>query len=158
MLATSREALGLGHEVRLNLRPLDVDGDAASDAMRMFCERAAAVLGSFQPSDADVEVIDEICRRLDGLPLAIELATARLSAMTVAELRAHLDDRLEVLARRRGVNARHQSLRATVAWSLRPADNVEQSFFDELSVFGADFGLARHEQWAATPPRRWRIS
>ena len=142
VLATSREALGLGHEVRLNLPPLDVNGDGgASDAMRMFCERAAAVLGSFQPSDADVAVIDEICRRLDGLPLAIELATARLSAMTVAELRAHLDDRLDVLARRRGVNARHQSLRATVAWSYDLLSDVEQSFFDELSAFGADFDV-----------------
>ena len=141
VLATSREALGLGHEVRLNLPPLDVIGDdGTSDAMRMFCERAAAVLGSFQPSEADVEVIDEICRRLDGLPLAIELATARLSAMTVPELRAHLDDRLDVLARRRGVNARHQSLRATVAWSYDLLSDVEQSFFDELSSFGADFG------------------
>ena len=142
VLATSREALGLGHEVRLNLPPLDVIGDGGtSDAMRMFCERAAAVLGSFQPSEADVEVIDEICRRLDGLPLAIELATARLSAMTVPELRAHLDDRLDVLARRRGVNARHQSLRATVAWSYDLLSDVEQSFFDELSAFGADFGV-----------------
>ena len=121
--------------------PSTSNGDGGtSDAMRLFCERAAAVLGSFQPSDADVAVIDEICRRLDGLPLAIELATARLSAMTVAELRAHLDDRLEVLTRRRGVNARHQSLRATVAWSYDLLTDVEQSFFDELSVFGADFG------------------
>jgi predicted ATPase/class 3 adenylate cyclase len=141
VLATSREALGLGHEVRLNLDPLDVNGDGGtSDAMRLFCERAAAVLGSFQPSDSDVAVIDEICRRLDGLPLAIELAAARLSAMTVAELRAHLDDRLDVLTRRRGVNARQQSLRATVAWSYDLLTDVEQSFFDELSVFGADFG------------------
>ena len=140
ILATSREALGLGHEIRLNLPPLDVDGDGgSSDATRLFCERAAAVLGSFQPSAADVAVIDEICRRLDGLPLAIELATARLSAMTVAELRAHLDHRLELLTRRRGVNARHQSLRATVAWSYDLLTDVEQSFFDELSVFGADF-------------------
>ena len=61
--------------------------------------------------------------------------------MTVPELRAHLDDRLEVLARRRGVNARHQSLRATVAWSYDLLTDVEQSFFDELSAFGADFGV-----------------
>ena len=128
--------------MRLNLRPLDVIGDGGtSDAMRMFCERAAAVLGSFQPSEKDVEVIDEICRRLDGLPLAIELATARLSAMTVAELRGHLEDRLDVLARRRGVNARHQSLRATVAWSYDLLTELEQSFCDELSAFGADFGV-----------------
>ena len=141
VLATSREALGLGHEVRLNLHPLGVDGgDGTSDAVRLFCERAAAVLGSFQPSDADVAVIDEICRRLDGLPLAIELATARLSTMSVAELRTHLDDRFELLTRRHGVNARQQSLRATVAWSYDLLTDVEQSFFDQLSVFGADFG------------------
>ena len=140
VLATSREALGLNHEVRLNLHPLDVNGEGGtSDAVRLFCERATAVVGGFQPSDADVDVIDGICRRLDGLPLAIELATARLSAMSVAELRAHLDDRLEVLTRRRGVNARHQSLRATVAWSYDLLTESEQSFFDGLSVFGADF-------------------
>ena len=148
VLATSREALGLGHEVRLNLQPLGVDG-GTSDATRLFCERAAAVLGSFQPSDADVAVIDEICRRLDGLPLAIELATARLSTMSVSELRTHLDDRFEVLTRRRGVNARHQSLRATVAWSYDLLTDDEQSLFDQLSVFGADFGpgAARAVGW-----------
>ena len=140
VLATSREALGLGHEVRLNLHPLDVDGVGTSDAVRLFRERATAVLGTFQPSDADIAAIDEICRRLDGLPLAIELATARLSTMSVAELLAHLDDRFQLLARRHGVIARQQSLRATVAWSYDLLTDVEQSFFDQLSVFGSDFG------------------
>ncbi len=141
VLATSREALGLGHEVRLNLHPLDLDGAGdRSDAARLFCERAAAVLDGFQPSDGDLAIIGEICRRLDGLPLAIELATARLSAMSLDELRAHLDDRFELLVRRRGVNARHQSLRATVAWSYDLLTDEEQSFFDQVAVFGADFG------------------
>ncbi len=139
VLATSREALGLSHEVRLNLQPLGVDG-GTSDAVRLFCERAAGVLGGFEPSAADLAVIDEVCRRLDGLPLAIELATARLSTMNVEELRSRLDDRFELLARPRGINARHQSLRATVAWSYDLLAEVEQSLFDQLSVFGADFG------------------
>jgi len=146
VLATSREALTLRHEVRFNLHPLGVDIDkGTSDAIELFCERATGVLGRFHPSDADFAVIDVICRRLDGLPLAIELATARLSAMSLAELRTHLDDRFELLTRARGVSARQQSLRATVAWSYDLLTAAEQSFFDRLSVFGADFssGAAR---------------
>ena len=141
VLATSREALGLGHEFRFTLHPLGLDRrDDRSDAMQLFYERATSVLGSFDPSATDVAVIDDICRRLDGLPLAIELATARLSAMSLTELRTHLDDRFEVLTRRRGVSARHQSLRATAAWSYDLLTAAEQMFFDQLSVFGADFG------------------
>ena len=86
--------------------------------------------------------------------------------MTVAELRAHLDDRLEVLTRRRGVNARHQSLRATVAWSYDLLTGVEQSFFDELSVFGADFSADAARAVGGDAPgagcriscRRWSTS
>ena len=141
VLATSREALGLVHEDRLTLQPLAVDGDGGpSDAARLFHERAAAVLGGFAPSDADAVVIDDICRQLDGLPLAIELATARLSTMSVSELRSHLDDRFQLLARRRGVSARQQSLRAAVAWSYDLLTDPERSFFDQVSMFGADFG------------------
>ena len=140
VLATSREVLGLGHEVRLNLDPLDVNGHGGtSDAVRLFCERAAAVLGSFQPSDADLAVIDDICRRLDGLPLAIELATARLSTMRSPSCEHISTTASTLLTRRRGVIARQQSLRATVAWSYDLLTDVEQPFFDELSVFGADF-------------------
>jgi predicted ATPase len=155
VLATSREALGLGHEVRLNLKPLDVDSrDGAPVARKLFCERMAGVLGDIQPSDTDIAVIDEICRRLDGLPLAIELATARLSAMTLTELHGRLDQRFELLAGRRGVHARHQSLWATVTWSYELLSPAEQSFFDQLAVFGADFeaGAARAVGGDATVP------
>ena len=141
VLATSREALGLVYEDRLTLQPLAVDGDGGpSEAARLFHERAAAVLGGFAPSDADAVVIDDICRQLDGLPLAIELATARLSTMSVGELRSHLDDRFQLLARRRGVSARQQSLRAAVAWSYDLLTDPERLFFDQVSMLRADFG------------------
>jgi predicted ATPase/class 3 adenylate cyclase len=143
VLTTSREALGFGHEVRFSLHPLALGAEGSSSAaVQLFCERAAGVLGSFRPSDTDIAVIDEICRRLDGLPLAIELATPRLSAMNLTELRTGLDDGFALLARRRGVTARHQSLGATVAWSSNLLTAAEQSLFDQLSTFGADFGLA----------------
>jgi predicted ATPase/class 3 adenylate cyclase len=141
VLATSREALGLAHEIRFDLYPLGLErAGRSSDAIELFRERATAVRGTFQPSNEDLEVIDEICCRLDGLPLAIELAAARLSAMSLAELRSNLNDGFGLLTPRRGVTARQQSLRATVAWSYDLLTDVEQSLFDQLSVFGADFG------------------
>jgi predicted ATPase/class 3 adenylate cyclase len=142
VLATTREALGVDGEHVLAVRPLPVDGgDQISDASRLFCERASGVLGSFDPSASDLAVVDDICRRLDGLPLAIELAAARLPTMTLAELDSRLGDRFALLTRRRGVVERHQSLRTTMGWSYDLLSAPEQIVFDRLSVFAGDFDL-----------------
>jgi predicted ATPase/class 3 adenylate cyclase len=146
VLTTSREVLGLDEEQQLRLHPLGVDSThGISQAGRLFCERAARVLGDFDPSTHEIGIVNDICRQLDGLPLAIELAAARLQAKSLSELRDHLDDRFRLLTRRRGTVARQRSLRATVAWSYDLLTPTEQRFLDRLSVFSGDFGFGGAE-------------
>ena len=109
----------------------------------LFVLRAMDADSSFAPTDADREVIGVICRRLDGIPLAIELAAARIRSLTPSELLARLDDRFQLL--RRGGSGglqRHQTLRATVAWSYQLLTPNEQVLFDRLSVFAGPFDRA----------------
>ena len=146
VLATSREGLGVEGEQLWPLRPLDVettntDSPAElSDALSLFFERARAVDPTFR-LDADVgEQLALICRRLDGLPLAIELAAARIGPMTPAEIASLLDERFRLLTggRQRRVE-RHQTLRAAVDWSYSLLDPVQQRVFDRLGVFSGSF-------------------
>jgi predicted ATPase/class 3 adenylate cyclase len=153
VLATSQEPLGLAGERIIPLRPLPVDGDERlSEAVRLFCDRATGVLGRFEPDADDLALVDDICRRVDGLPLAIELAAARLPTMSLQELDSRLDDRFGVLTRRRGAVDRHQSLRTTVSWSYDLLTNDEQLLFDRLSVFAGGFDMAAAEAVAVVPP------
>ena len=138
VLATSREALGIAGEQIWPVPPL-----GAPDARALFAERAIAVRPGFRLDDGNVVVVDEVCRRLDGLPLAIELAAARMRAMTVTELVAHLDDRFRLLAaRHRPGPERHQSLRAAIDWSHELLTAAEQGLFAGLSVFSGGFDVA----------------
>jgi predicted ATPase/class 3 adenylate cyclase len=142
ILATSREALGLDHELRFPLEPLQLDADGEpSAAVQLFCERATGVLGAFNPDPDELVLVDQICRRVDGLPLAIELAAARLSAMSIAELTSRLEGRLGLLSRQRARVDRHRSLEATVAWSYELLAPEEQLVFDRLSVLAGEFGF-----------------
>src|SRR5690606_33623329 len=105
-------------------------------AVRLFLERARDAGAEIEPTDA----VAELCRRLDGVPLAIELAAARARSMAPAEILARLDGGIDVLdrPRRRGTR-RHQSLRDTVAWSHDLLDEPERATFDRLSVFSGPF-------------------
>jgi predicted ATPase/DNA-binding winged helix-turn-helix (wHTH) protein len=145
VLTTSREPLRAEGEGLHRLQPL---GAAATDtamtaellanypASELFVERARAVLGEFVPGDADAREIMEICRRLDGIPLAIELAAPTLQALTLAELRARLERQFGLLsAGRRTALARHQTLEATIAWSLDLLEPAERALLLRLSVF-----------------------
>ena len=146
VLATSREAFGLDGERVVVVRPLTLDRrGGVSEAARLFCERAAGVLGRFDLDDDDTEVVEDICRRLDGLPLALELAAARLPAMSLRELDERLSDRFGLLSGRRGAVERHQSLRTTVAWSYDLLAAQERALFERLSVFVGGFDLAAAE-------------
>ncbi|WP_353612190.1 adenylate/guanylate cyclase domain-containing protein [Mycobacterium sp. IS-1556] len=136
MLATSREGLGLTDE-RLWLVPsLDVESSAAT----LFVERAAAVT-SAAPSLAHSEAVADICRRLDGIPLAIELAASRMQSMTAAELRDRLDDRFRLLVGSRRGLERHQTLRHAVQWSFDLLSDGEKSLLARCSVFAGGFDL-----------------
>ncbi|MGM1063732.1 ATP-binding protein [Saccharothrix sp. Mg75] len=126
VLATSREALGITGEVVRPVPPLPVGG-AGSAAVRLFADRAAAVSPGFRVEPV-LEVVAGICRALDGLPLAIELAAARVRSLPVAEVAARLGDRFRLLSRgSRAAPARHRTLHAVVEWSwglLSPAERV----------------------------------
>lgn len=141
MIATSREALGVAAERRWPVPSLDVTG-AGSAAVALFVERAQAVNPSFGlGDDADAAAVIEICHRLDGLALAIELAAARMVSMGPEEVRDRLGDRFRLLAgSRRGLD-RHQTLGHAVAWSYELLDDGERTVLQRCSVFGAGFDL-----------------
>jgi predicted ATPase len=140
VLTTSREPLGLAHEQLIPVLPLAVTGAA----VELFDERARAA-GGGDLTDAGPDV-EEICRRLDGLPLAIELAAARTSSLTPAQLLARLDDRLRLLGGGRNATAeRHRTLRATVQWSYDLLTPDQQRLFERLGVFAGPFDLAAAE-------------
>jgi predicted ATPase/DNA-binding SARP family transcriptional activator len=140
VLATSREPLGLAREQLIHVLPLEVTGAA----VELFIERARAA-GGGDLADARLDV-EEICRRLDGLPLAIELAAARARSLTPAQLLARLDDRLRLLGGGHHATAeRHRTLRATVRWSYDLLAHDQQRLFERLGVFAGPFDLAAAE-------------
>jgi predicted ATPase/DNA-binding winged helix-turn-helix (wHTH) protein len=151
ILATSREPLRAEGEWLLRLPSLDVPPAGilltaaellSFPAVELFSERAAAALGETGLADADVPAALEICRRLDGVPLAIELAAAQVDMFGVRGLAARLDDRLNVLTRgRRTALPRQQTLRATIDWSYELLPEAEQRLLRRLAVFPTDFTL-----------------
>ncbi|MEV0850601.1 BTAD domain-containing putative transcriptional regulator [Streptomyces sp. NPDC049954] len=146
VLATSREPLGVPGE---SVRPVDPLPEAP--AARLFAERGAAVRQDFRPED-DAEAVEEICRRLDGLPLAIELAAARLRMLTPRQIADRLDDRFRLLTGgSRTVLPRQQTLRAVVDWSWDLLDEAERTVLCEASVFAGGWDLAAAEAVCSGP-------
>ena len=120
VLATSRTRLGVPDEVIWHVQPLAV----ATSAYELFSQRARLVRPGFVVDESNDAVIDQICERLDGIPLAIELASARLKAMTVNQIAEHLDNRFRLLTRAdRGADARQRSMVATMSWSYDLLEN-----------------------------------
>lgn len=141
IIATSREPLGVAGETVTRIASLD-----ERYATELFVLRARSADAGFEPTDADAEAIAAICRRLDGIPLAIELAAARIRSLSPAELLERLDDRFRLLrGGGRGGLERHQTLRAAVAWSYQLLAGDAQLLFDRLSVFAGSFDLAAAE-------------
>ncbi|MGH2587356.1 MAG: ATP-binding protein, partial [Dehalococcoidia bacterium] len=166
ILATSREPLGVPGEVVWRVPPMALpavtgqpavgsrqsEGMAAtqssvlspqsSDAVRLFVERARMVRPSFAPGEAEMAAVARICGRLDGMPLAIELAAARLNVLSVEQIAERLSDRFRLLgAGSRTAMPRHQTLRALVDWSYELLDEEERWLFEELSVFAGSFSI-----------------
>ena len=136
VLATSREALDVEGEVVIRVPSLD----AQSDAVRLFVDRAMAQTDQFA-SELDNESVAELCARLDGIPLAIELAATATATLSPAELLAGLDDRFALLhgGRRRGSLGRQRTLEATIDWSHDLLDDDEQVGFRRLGAFAGPF-------------------
>ncbi len=142
ILATSREGVGVSDEQLWRVPSLDVNAGTESAAVNLFLDRAQSVVSDFslaQPGEADAVV--EICRRLDGIPLAIELAASRMASMTASDVRDRLDQRLRLLVGSRRGLARHQTLRHAVAWSYDLLDDAEKALLDRCSVFAGGFDL-----------------
>jgi predicted ATPase/class 3 adenylate cyclase len=147
VLATSREGLGVPGEQVWPLRSLELPAPSASvdeltkaDSVRLFIERASSVKPSFAVERGNAEAVAEICRRLDGVPLAIELAAARVAVMNPSDIAQRLDERFRLLTGgRRTAVERHQTLRATVEWSYSLLSPRTQQVFDRLGVFAGGF-------------------
>ena len=158
LLATSREALGIAGELVWPVPPLSLpppgadapEAVAQADAARLFVRRARATQPRFALSAQNAATVARLCRRLDGLPLALELAAARVRALSVAEVLERLDDRFRLLTGGgRTAPPRHQTLRALVAWSYDLLDAPARRLFDRLGVFAGSFTLAAAERVGA---------
>ncbi|MEV7198022.1 LuxR C-terminal-related transcriptional regulator [Streptomyces sp. NPDC093510] len=142
VLATSRQPLDVPGEHCCPVSPL-----APDDAVELFAQRAAAVVPGFRVSDANRERLVALVRRLDCIPLALELAAVRLRAVSIEELVARLDDRFHVLTGgRRTALLRHQTLRTAIDWSHELCTSDEQLLWARLSVFAGSFELTAAEQ------------
>lgn len=155
VLATSRERLVIDGEAvwlvpPLALPPADeqlsIEYLAAHDAIRLFVERAAAALPTFALTGQNAAAVAQLCRRLDGIPMALELAAARVRILRVEEIVARLDDRFRLLTGgNRAAPPRHQTLRALIDWSYDLLPPVEQRLLRRLSVFAGSFSLEEVE-------------
>jgi predicted ATPase/DNA-binding winged helix-turn-helix (wHTH) protein len=162
ILATSREPLGVAGEREYHLGPLGSpqasDGLTAAEAaafpaVQLFVERVTAIIDDFALVDATAPVVAEICRRLDGLPLAIEFAAPRVEVLGVEGLAARLGDSLHLLgARRRTTMPRHRTMRAVVDWSYGLLSGDEQLFFRALGIFVGGFTVEAADAVALDPP------
>ncbi len=151
ILATSREALNIDGEIvwivpSLQLPTcnpqLPISNVQQYDAVRLFVERASAVSSSFKLTEQNANSVAQICQRLDGIPLAIELAAARVKVLSVEQIAIRLDDSLRLLTEgKRGAPPRHQTLRATLDWSHDQLAKPEQVLFRRLAVFAGGLGL-----------------
>lgn len=148
ILATSREALGVPGEQAWLVPPMSLPAAATaasvldSEAGKLFLERARAALPSFKLDDSNAPAVSQICRRLDGIPLAIELAAARVRVLAPPQIAARLEDSIKVLGKSsRSAVQRHRTLREAIDWSYALLDPAEAALFRRLSVFAGTFSL-----------------
>jgi predicted ATPase/class 3 adenylate cyclase len=142
ILATSREGLGVADEQLWLVPSLGLGAGIESAAVDLFVERARSVASGFSvATTGEAEPVIEICRRLDGIPLAIELAASRMASMTASEMRDRLDQRFRLLVGSRRGLARHHTLRHAVAWSYDHLEDAEKALLERCSVFAGGFDL-----------------
>ncbi len=148
VIATSREALGVPSETAWLVPPL-----AGADAVHLFVERARGALPAFVLTAENGPAVDEICRRLDGIPLAIELAAARVRVLAPEQIAARLDDAFRLLTTgSRTALPRHRTLRATMEWSFGLLDDRQQTLLCRLAVFTGSFTLEAVEAVCSEEP------
>nr|MBA3472253.1 AAA family ATPase [Rubrobacter sp.] len=161
VLATSREPLSISGEAVSPVPPLSlpdadaeltVEGLMRCEAVRLFEERARSRLPAFELTPENARAVARICRKLDGIPLAIELSTARMGTLAVEQVALRLEDSLKLLTSgSRTVAPRHQTLRATLDWSYELLSGSERKLFERLSVFAGGWTLEAAEVVGAEP-------
>jgi len=152
VLATSREGLAVGGEHLWPVPSLDLDGDGGGSAVELFVERAEAVQPAFSlDDDADRAAVVEVCRRLDGIPLAIELAAARMVSMNPGEALERLSDRFRLLGGAQRSPGRHQRLRHAVAWSYELLSVQERDALGRCAVFAGGFDVSAATALSGVP-------
>jgi predicted ATPase/DNA-binding NarL/FixJ family response regulator len=160
VVMTSREPTRAAGETTWRVEPLAVPPEHASsndvtafEAVRLFDDRARSVAQWFRIDDSNAAAVAEVCRRLDGLPLALELAAARVAVLSPAQILQRLDDRFTFLVSgSRSPVPRHQTLKATLEWSLGLLPPTERRLFERLSVFAGSFSLDTVESVAGVEP------
>jgi predicted ATPase/class 3 adenylate cyclase len=165
VLATSREALDVPGERVMRVRSLPMPENAddwervtSVEAVRLFVERASAVEPDFAVTRTNAARVVQICRRLDGIPLAIELAASRVVSLGAGEIAELLDERFRLLSGgRRTAVERHQTLRAAVDWSYSMLDATEQLVFDRLGIFAGAFDSAAADAVAGQEIDDWLV-
>src|SRR5262249_26717433 len=162
LLVTSRAPLGVPEEHVYRVPPLELPDRAGrasiarlrrTEALRLFVDRARAVRPDFELSETNAESVVELCVRLDGLPLALELAAARCDLLSPRALLERLDSRLDLLraAPGSGLTERHWTLRGAIEWSYELLDPAERQLFTSLGVFVGGFTLRGAERVAGQP-------
>ncbi len=141
ILATSREGLGVRDEQVWPVRSLDAGAGIHSAAASLFVERAQSIAPGFSMTDGEIAAVIEICQRLDGIPLAIELAASRMASMTASEMRDRLDHRFRLLVGSRRGLERHHTLRHAMAWSYDLLGDTEKTVLNRCSVFAGGFNV-----------------
>ena len=152
VLATSRESLGVPGESVFAVQPLGLPepGEAAGEAVTLFLDRLQSVRPGYEPTGPELEAIVRICRRLDGIPLGLELAAARMRSMGPVDLEGHLEESFGVLSGTKGSLPRQRTLEATIDWSYQTLDDQEADIFRSASVFSGGFDLAAIEAVAGS--------
>lgn len=159
LLATSRQPLGVPEEATLPVPPMALAADglpahalADVESVRLFVQRARAARPEFALTAENAAAVTQICRRLDGLPLAIELAAARVKVLSVAQIAARLDDAFKLLtSTQRTLEPRQQTLRALIDWSWELLDGSERLALARASVFAGEFSIEAAETVLAGP-------
>jgi predicted ATPase/class 3 adenylate cyclase len=159
ILATSREPVMVAGEAIRRVPSLSVPSAettdlrriAANESVALFVERASAHVAGFSLTAENAEAISYICRTLDGIPLALELAAARIRVLPPADLAKRLQDRFRILTRAKGGIPRHQTLRMTIEWSYKMISDLEREAFEQLSVFVGGWTLELAEQVCQDP-------
>ncbi|MGD2027628.1 MAG: AAA family ATPase [Anaerolineales bacterium] len=141
ILATSREILNIPGEVRYNVPPLTIGNDIDSESARLFVDRAKAVHPIFELTEDNAPQVVQICRRLEGIPLAIELAAARAAVLTVHQIESLLEDNFQLLEGGNAILERHRTMEATIEWSYNLLSEAERALLRRLSVFSGGWTL-----------------